>query len=103
MDGARRTQRHEAVPATRCDGQHDGCDDQRSVDPARVRRLGARPLLRAAPGPEAPADHRAEPAHDSHALSRMLTLVKLLQSLVKALHSEGTPGQLAAGIALGSI
>jgi uncharacterized protein (TIGR03546 family) len=33
----------------------------------------------------------------------MLTVVKLLQSLVKALHSEGTPGQLAAGIALGSI
>lgn len=33
----------------------------------------------------------------------MLTLVKLIQSLVKALHSEGTPGQLAAGIALGSI
>lgn len=33
----------------------------------------------------------------------MLTLVKLLQSLIKALHSEGTPGQLAAGIALGSI
>jgi uncharacterized protein (TIGR03546 family) len=33
----------------------------------------------------------------------MLTLVKLLQSLVKALHSEGTPGQLAAGIALGAI
>ncbi len=33
----------------------------------------------------------------------MVTLLKLLQSLVKALHSEGTPGQLAAGIALGSI
>src|SRR5467141_2674659 len=33
----------------------------------------------------------------------MLTLVKLVQSLVKALHSEGTPGQLSAGIALGSI
>ena len=33
----------------------------------------------------------------------MLTLVKLLQSLVQALHSDGTPGQLAAGIALGSI
>ncbi len=33
----------------------------------------------------------------------MLALVKLLQSLVKALHSEGTPGQVAAGIALGSI
>jgi uncharacterized protein (TIGR03546 family) len=30
-------------------------------------------------------------------------VLKLLQSLVKALHSEGTPGQLAAGIALGSI
>jgi uncharacterized protein (TIGR03546 family) len=33
----------------------------------------------------------------------VVTLLKLLQSLVKALHSEGTPGQLAAGIALGSI
>ncbi len=33
----------------------------------------------------------------------MLTLLKLVQSLVKALHSEGTPGQVAAGIALGSI
>lgn len=32
----------------------------------------------------------------------MLTLLKLLQSLIKALHSEGTPGQVAAGIALGS-
>jgi uncharacterized protein (TIGR03546 family) len=30
-------------------------------------------------------------------------LIKLIQSLVGALHSEGTPGQLAAGIALGSI
>jgi uncharacterized protein (TIGR03546 family) len=33
----------------------------------------------------------------------VFALVKLLQSLVGALHSEGTPGQLAAGIALGSI
>ncbi len=33
----------------------------------------------------------------------MLTLVKLIQSLFKALNSEGTPGQVAAGIALGSI
>jgi uncharacterized protein (TIGR03546 family) len=33
----------------------------------------------------------------------MLTIVKLVQSLVKALHSEGTPGQLAAGMALGAI
>lgn len=32
----------------------------------------------------------------------MLTLLKFVQSLVKALHSEGTPGQVAAGIALGS-
>jgi uncharacterized protein (TIGR03546 family) len=30
-------------------------------------------------------------------------LIKLIQSLIGALHSEGTPGQLAAGIALGSI
>ncbi len=33
----------------------------------------------------------------------MLTLLKLLQSLVKTLHSEGTPGQVAAGIALGAV
>jgi uncharacterized protein (TIGR03546 family) len=32
----------------------------------------------------------------------MLTLLKLLQSLVKTLHSEGTPAQVAAGIALGA-
>jgi uncharacterized protein (TIGR03546 family) len=32
----------------------------------------------------------------------MLTILKLLQSLVSTLHSEGTPGQIAAGIALGS-
>ena len=30
-------------------------------------------------------------------------LLKLLQSMFKALHSEGTPGQVAAGLALGSI
>lgn len=33
----------------------------------------------------------------------MFALIKLIQSLVGALHSEGTPGQLALGIALGSI
>jgi len=33
----------------------------------------------------------------------VFALVKLIQSLVGALHSEGTPGQLALGIALGSI
>jgi uncharacterized protein (TIGR03546 family) len=32
----------------------------------------------------------------------MLTLLKLLQSLIKTLHSDGTPGQVAAGIALGA-
>ena len=32
----------------------------------------------------------------------MLTLLKLLQSLVKTLHSEGTPAQVAAGVALGA-
>lgn len=32
-----------------------------------------------------------------------MLVLKLLQSLVKALHSEGTPGQVGAGIALGSI
>lgn len=33
----------------------------------------------------------------------MFALVKLIQSLIGALHSEGTPGQLALGITLGSI
>lgn len=32
----------------------------------------------------------------------MLTILKLLQSLVKALNSEGTPTQVAAGFALGT-
>jgi uncharacterized protein (TIGR03546 family) len=32
----------------------------------------------------------------------MLTLLKLLQSLVKTLHSEGTPAQVATGVALGA-
>lgn len=32
----------------------------------------------------------------------MLTLLKLLRSLVKTLHSDGTPGQIAAGVALGA-
>jgi uncharacterized protein (TIGR03546 family) len=33
----------------------------------------------------------------------MFAILKLFQSLLGALHSEGTPGQLALGIALGSI
>ncbi len=33
----------------------------------------------------------------------MLTIVKIVQSLVRALNSDGTPGQVAAGIALGSV
>ena len=32
----------------------------------------------------------------------MLTLFKLMQSLIKTLHSEGTPGQVAVGMALGA-
>lgn len=32
----------------------------------------------------------------------MLTLLKLLQSFLKTLHSEGSPGQIAAGMALGA-
>jgi uncharacterized protein (TIGR03546 family) len=32
----------------------------------------------------------------------MYWIIKLVQSLVKALNSEGTPGQVAAGIALGA-
>lgn len=32
----------------------------------------------------------------------MVVLLKLIQSLFKALHSEGTPGQVAAGIMLGA-
>ena len=33
----------------------------------------------------------------------MLTLLKLIQSIIKTLHSDGTPGQVAAGIAIGSV
>src|SRR3990172_133718 len=33
----------------------------------------------------------------------MLVLLKLLQQLVKTLNSEGTPGQIAAGMALGAV
>jgi uncharacterized protein (TIGR03546 family) len=33
----------------------------------------------------------------------MLGLLKLIQSIIKTLHSEGTPGQVGAGIALGSV
>ena len=33
----------------------------------------------------------------------MLTLLKLIQSIIKTLHSDGTPRQVAAGIAIGSV
>jgi uncharacterized protein (TIGR03546 family) len=33
---------------------------------------------------------------------RMLTLLKLVRSLFKTLHSDGSPAQLAAGVALGA-
>lgn len=32
----------------------------------------------------------------------MLALLKLIRSLVKTLHSDGSPGQIAAGVALGA-
>src|SRR5258708_40163117 len=32
----------------------------------------------------------------------MLVILKFLQSLIKTLHSEGTPTQIAAGIAIGA-
>ena len=32
----------------------------------------------------------------------MLTILKLLQSLVRTLHSDGSPNQIAAGVALGA-
>jgi uncharacterized protein (TIGR03546 family) len=32
----------------------------------------------------------------------MFALIKLIQSIIKTLHSAGTPGQVAAGMALGS-
>src|SRR6185503_13729267 len=32
----------------------------------------------------------------------MLAILKFLQSLLKTLHSEGTPGQIAGGMALGA-
>ena len=33
----------------------------------------------------------------------MFALLKLIQSIIKTLHSDGTPGQVAAGIALGAV
>ena len=33
----------------------------------------------------------------------MFALIKLIQSIIKTLHSEGTPGQVGAGIAIGSV
>jgi len=33
----------------------------------------------------------------------MFAILKLIQSIIKTLHSEGTPGQVALGIALGSV
>jgi uncharacterized protein (TIGR03546 family) len=32
----------------------------------------------------------------------MFTLLKLIQSIIKTLHSDGTPGQVGAGVALGA-
>ena len=35
-------------------------------------------------------------------IATMFALLKLIQSIIKTLHSEGTPGQVAAGMALGA-
>jgi len=41
--------------------------------------------------------------HGAASYPRAVLVLKLLQQLVKALNSEGTPGQVAAGIAIGSV
>src|SRR5260370_2633358 len=38
----------------------------------------------------------------SHQPTCLLVILKFLQSLIKTLHSEGTPTQIAAGIAIGA-
>ncbi len=43
---------------------------------------------------------RRPPFRRSAYIAPMFALLKLIQSLFKALHSEGTPGQVAAGMAL---
>lgn len=40
--------------------------------------------------------------HSAAYLGTMFVLLKLLQSLVRTLHSDGTPTQIAAGVALGA-
>jgi hypothetical protein len=57
----------------------------------------------------AEAYHAAQPPErhsrwkvDVAKFGAMLGLLKLLQSIFKALHSEGTPGQVAMGIVLGA-
>jgi uncharacterized protein (TIGR03546 family) len=42
------------------------------------------------------------PARPTRLTTEMLTFLKLLRSLVKTLHSDGSPGQIALGIALGA-
>ena len=57
--------------------------------------------LRLTPGP-LPASRPTAVPPSCLTVPRMLTLLKLIQSLIKTLHSEGTPGQVAAGMALGA-
>jgi uncharacterized protein (DUF2062 family) len=42
------------------------------------------------------------PFRRSAYIAPMLALLKLIQSIIKTLHSDGTPGQVAAGMALGA-
>src|SRR6185437_4635736 len=68
-----------------------------------VRGRDSGPDLRGARLDDRPARAtRAEPAGSLRRRGRML-LLKLIQSFFKTLHSEGTPGQVAAGLVLGSI
>ena len=46
--------------------------------------------------------YRLPPYRLTAYIAPMLALLKLIQSIIKTLHSEGTPGQVAAGMALGA-
>jgi uncharacterized protein (TIGR03546 family) len=43
------------------------------------------------------------PIDGPHYIPPMFALLKLIQSIIKTLHSDGTPGQVAAGMALGAV
>ncbi|MEO8637247.1 MAG: TIGR03546 family protein, partial [Gemmatimonadales bacterium] len=65
----------------------------------RPSPIAYRPI---AQSPNRPTAHSLFSASPPLYFPSMLTLLKLLQSLFQTLHSEGTPGQVAAGIMLGA-